>query len=93
MGVDARIFAAVDEWDHIEWHGGHRWFSADYPRGHWPTLRQQITTLMAAFPDYPVYYAPDWADWNTRNEQWEITPERLHEFDEQWAEWEKENRK
>lgn len=90
MGVDARVFAAVGKYDRIEWYSGQRWFSCSYPRGHWPTIREQITTLIERFPEYPVYYMPDYADWDERGEQYVATPERIAQFDEEWAEHEAE---
>lgn len=88
MGIDARVFAAVNEHDHIEWSSGVRWFSITYPRGHWPTIRNQITTLQERFPEYHVYYMSDNEPWNERGESFIATPERIADFDRQWAEYE-----
>lgn len=91
MGIDARVFAAVNEYDEIEWNSGHRWFDASYTRGHWPTLRQQITTLQEKFPEYPVYYLPaDYCDRFERGTEYICTPERIAYFDQVWAEYEYE---
>ncbi len=87
MGVDARVFAAVNKYEEIEWKSGLRWFSAGYPRGYWPTIRSMIVTMQERFPEYQIYYAPDTADWDTRDEQWLVTPERLASIDAEWAEW------
>ena len=91
MGVDARLIVDMGDYESVEWFTGLRWFSADYPRGHWPSIRERIDRLLLAFPDRPVYYAPDWSHQGTRSEQWLLTPERLQELDDEWTEWVKEN--
>lgn len=86
MGIDARVFAAVDKYDYIEWSSGQRLFEDHYWRGHWPTLRQQIITLIERFPEFPVYYMSDQQPWNERGEEWLATPERIQRLDELWVE-------
>ncbi len=87
MGLDARIFAAVNDKDTIEWSSGIRFFSSSYPRGHWPTIRFYITTLQERFPEYPVFYMSDEQDYFNRDENYLCTPERLSQLDADWAEW------
>lgn len=88
MGIDARVFAAVNKYDFIEWVSGLRFFSRDYPLGHWPTIRSQITTLQERFPEYPVYYMKDNENLSERDECYLATPERIAQLDREWAEYE-----
>lgn len=87
MGVDARVFATkdVEGYERIEYHSMQRWFSDNYPRGHWPTLREQIVFMQEKFPDYDIYYSND-NYWDTEPSHI-VTPERLAELDAAWEEY------
>lgn len=83
MGVDARILATADGFERIQWFPCLRYFDEDYPRGHWPTLRQKIMTLQDRFPEYQIYYLPDTLEIDPGPEHL-FTEERLHHLDSVW---------
>ena len=62
-----------------------RYFSKGYPRGHWPTLREQIVTTQAAFPGSPVYYHGD-GNWYGECAPW--SEEDTARADAEWADYE-----
>lgn len=68
----------------IEYDTWQRYFGPTYPRGHWPTIREQIGEMRAAFPDRPVYYDGD-NGWFGEVDPW--TDDDMEQMDREWARW------
>ena len=86
MGLDAVVFARCWDDQRIEWHSYYRYFSESYPRGYWPQIRLQITTLQERFPELLVYYTSDMSDlYGEPSKEWLATPELLAALDRAWV--------
>jgi len=63
--------------------GGQRYFSADYPKGHWPSIREAITLVLEALPGKDIRYGHDASDIEDHSA---VTDELLAAMDSAWKE-------